>query len=427
MKSLKIIIILFALSCGTALFNGCLDAPVAPIGNVNGKVYDRYGYPAYYSVISEGDYPIAKPDYKGNFTFDGIKYPYDLVVGSEPQNESKYIGLSSNIAIVYDYIGFDIPALNYRIAVSFPPLKSQKTLFINFLSADNFKQLNYTGAFYRGDSLFGIGFYMHGLNPQINGKLMYLEASTDGSGRIISYDKFGIKNVTLYTNELDQRFDFSPDEINHTPETGTLNFTVTAPNNLDTRFTDCFINFPSLNNCSDIMLEEIAYENSGSFNVPVFTGIDYRFKMNNIYYNWPVYNPFKKTGQKWEFAKPGNNVTITHDAPIVLLTPPDRQNSVSDSTTFSIFDPGEKGVYVFKFFDGMESTQTSVFTDKTSFKFAELRSRLVNFPHNYTSYWCVIKYPKYTTINDFVAVNYVTDDLYNSIPCSQTFIFTTAP
>ena len=425
MMNFKTFILLASLLIsGTMLLEGCLDAPVMPNGSISGKIYDNQGFPVIESLASAGDYPIAQTNLNGDFVLNDVKFPYDLVIGRYGGMESKYLGLMSKAPVAYDFSIFNIPKF-FWVQLTFPPIQADKVVFMKFVSSDCFGQEGVKEYFHTGEFRGGLVLTFPQSSDEINGYILYLEATLDESGEnIISYDKFGTKNVTLHLKLDEEAVSFSDNDIKNIRLQSRIGFNVLMPNNYENIETKYYINFPSMDGRSDIELGGTK-DLSGSILVPVMDGVDYRIKVSNFYYEPPCNNRYSISGRKWEFVNPGENVTIVHNNPIELLAPVNGQHDISDTSSFTISDPGEKGVYVYTF--STRWLDVSLYTDRTSIKFRDIRSRLIGYGANQLCYWSVQKYPGFNSIDEFVSVNYPYDKRYNSIPSSGVSEFTTAP
>lgn len=433
MKSFKTIFLsLLVLIFGGALLEGCLDVPVEPKGNVTGAVYELNGLPLPRTYVSVGDFPIAEADNNGNFAFDNISLPFSLVVNFSSEN-SKYLNLSSTNCLlnICDSGAFSSQTF---VFATFPPHEKDRKVFIKFISSDEFHQyipqIFPFGNFANNpDTVLDINIEMSANKNSIAGKFLYLEATVDISGEhILSYNKFGVKDFTLYPQELVE-LHFSPEDINNIPGQSALNFTDVLPGSLQNYLTRCYLIFNGMSHGSDVALDEYFFAKSGTFEVPLLSGMDINFKVINYYSN-PPFAIGSKNGSKWMSVNGNGNVTIFQDDPIILAQPANMHTKISDTSTFQISDPGEKGIYFYTFFKDynvFSQNIITIITDQSSIKFSEVKSRFVNFTPNTVYYWCVVKYPNYASINDFASVNFIEDNRYNSIPCSQTFTFTTAP
>lgn len=431
MKFKTFILLVSILISGAMLLEGCLDVPVVPKGNITGTVYNEYGIPVSGSYVSIGDYPIAESDNSGNFTIDKIISPYDLTLGSS-FGGVKYLTLKAPTSILYNnFEGYAARVL--PVKVTFSHRNISKMTFIKFISSDLFWQENsqitpFDTIFHQGtDSIWNTDIIVPLSKNTISGKILYLEATCGPEGyNISSFDMYGIKNVSL--NQYPPAIiHFSPEELINDPRQSDLNFNIIMPNNhLISYNTGCYIKFAGMNSGSDLELGFNEYDYSGTFEVPLLNGLNYKIKIVNSYINTST-QWVNSYGRKWETANVGENVTITHDNPIVQALPPNGKTNITDTSTFEISDPGEKGVYFYIFNDKNSFSRVTVITDKLSIKFSDIQSRVMSFRPNSSYLWSVLKYPKYTSIDDFVSVKYMEDDRYNSIPSSATFKFTTGP
>lgn len=417
MKNLKIFIILvLLLVSGVALLEGCLDAPVSPFGAISVMVFDQNGFPVAGDPVGLGHFPFPKTNLQGYYNFSYAVKPYDILVDYD-SNCTKYIGLNTDNTFIADFKFTHGYSNTIYLKVKFPPLDSNKVVFAKFVSKDDFIQNSYRLFSQPGDSELNAGLDIPSYKTNISGKMVYLEM-TMNENFVSSFDKYGSKDVTLAANENNE-ITFSREEINYSPRASRIYYHVTLRVNTTT-FEHSYLSFPGMSHNSEFEIERINNTQDGGFSVPVLQGINYEMRVSC--YTYPE-------NERWAYGNAGDNVIINFDAPVELVTPAYDQSGITDTSTFSISDNGEKGVYFyyFRISSYLSNYSTTLVTDKKSFRLKEAASPDFEFVPNSYFEWYVVKITKYNSIDDFASVKYLDDHNYNSISLSSFRYFSTAP
>src|SRR5438552_7604240 len=181
-------------------FNGCVELPVVNQASVSGTIIDENGLTDGYFLLSSGYYPIVPSDLNGNFTIPNAQKPFSLSISEYIFTETyKNINIDNIKITAETSSGFG----NYcAIKINFPSSNHQKTKYIKFISSEQFYQSRYVADPTESDISFYADIKIPYNRTTIQGQILFLECS-GSSGHIYSFDKYGLKNVTLNSYNLD--------------------------------------------------------------------------------------------------------------------------------------------------------------------------------------------------------------------------------
>jgi len=416
MKDFKPYIILAIILVFAGIFiAGCLENPQNLPENINGIVYTVYGNPESDVGVSIGDYPIIYTDHLGQFQLPKSQQTYNLVLNGYYIDGLKYLGLKNNNPKV-NYFGGFYGGIGFSIVVNVPRYTLDQALLLKFISDD----ISYSHEHmypWSPDTTIGMGIYFNPGYTNTHGKLIYLLATVDFFGRIISYDAFGMKDVTLTFNVYNN-FTFTSEEVSYNPDEATSNVFIDYP--FQNYNTNCnfYIHFNGKNKNSDLLLG-FTQESYSTQLFPVLPFIDYSIKSESSYFGSSV-QPVP--GTKWVYTNSGEDINVIHKEALALINPADNRNDVTDTTTFSVNDDGIKGIYIFSVI-GIGST--SIVADKNMIRASDFNSRGFKFSPGKRYLWWVTKYPHYNSIDEFTSINFIMDERYDYIQLSEERDFKT--
>jgi hypothetical protein len=204
---MRLVIVNIIIAFAFATFPGCIESPVQQDSYVvNGMIYQ---FTDYY-LISAGEYPFTVVTYDEipEFKVTANSKPYDInILGfyypSRPIFTLKYKNLTTNSV----HIAYDDENLSYYYeffnlhpcytTVYFPPLTEREMIAIKFISNETFLQTEDKKLLDTGTGLSGFYIEIPKGKSSITGKIYFLEIKIDNeTGDIISFDKFGIKDIT---------------------------------------------------------------------------------------------------------------------------------------------------------------------------------------------------------------------------------------
>lgn len=426
MKSLPI----YLLPLIGLLFYSCIDAPVAPNGNmISGTVYDKYGK---YEIerfnplmVSPGNAPITELGNTPEFSINSLNKPYDLVINEYFSSLIvKFEGINTNTLnpVFYHpiYSTFTNWGRNRYIFVEFPPVSSSKKIFIKLISDDNFIQYNNVFYIDEGTSFQEISIVMPDDYYYPSGDIILLEADEDINGNL-NFEKFGIKHINGY-----QYCTFNDSDLAYDPPETLSHFTNVRPHNTNIADNRVLISFPGKFISSDLVLYN-SLDDVSDITIPQLPFNNYKIKFTGTYKtNYPYDIAFKNV-----LLDPGNDCEIIHKEPVQLSEPPDEEINVNGLTEFKISDDNTTGIFIIDLIlfyeNNYENKILRYFTTKKSFKFSDLTVRGFEFSPNSKYKWCAYKLPEYQNIDELLSTPYFTDNRYNSIQISGMRTFYTGP
>lgn len=420
MRHLKTYILLF-LTFGGIFLQGCLNDPVSLENTlIQGTVYDKFGMTNPYVKVSVGDYPIVAPDVFGQFTLENYNFPYVLTITNEHSYSQKYLGLTTknpNI-ITFENYGY-APFCN--VNVNFPVITSSyEEAIVRFISADKCTQFDFIVPPHVPSMHIWVNI-MNGKN-RIEGKLIFLQYTIYDYATVWSYEKFGVKDITLhsgYSNEIT----FTNEDIEYNPEEIYQEFNIQISNEFTNFQSSVSLVFPGMEFNSTLEIPSNYFgESYGYITIPELPGIDYKIKFTNSASVTSNYISSKK----WEIVDPGESINMVHNKTISLQQPLNNEKNVNDNTVFSLHDDLPGGTYVFRILSAtfQDFQEISIVTDRNSIYFKDFKTWGYQFRPNIQYHWGVFKYPGYKNIDDFASSKYPEDTLLKIIPASEMYNFT---
>lgn len=397
--------------------SGCIDNPVIPQGSINGSVYDKYGMPIPYTLVSIGEYPIIGLDGFGNFSIDNTAFPYDLTI-SRKQVATKYMGLTIHSTKCFSFNEFGY-GRNCIMFVSYPPLDGSNRAIIKFISKDVNTQFDYYSF---SDTLFEIHVGIMPDKDKIEGKLIFLQYTSYFG--IKSFDKFGVKDITLYTGS-NPNIRFTEQDVSYNPKEITMPFSIQFSGNYEDFYSLSSINFHGMNHNSELEIFYPEEYHSGYIIVPELPGLDYKIKFTNYLY---YYDDLRRTQPsiKWVYVNPRESISLQHNETIKLILPANGEGVITDTTKFIFTDSEPGGIYVYYITNNSpfySRIHLNIATEKYPLEFKDFKTRGVTFKPNETYYWSVKKYPGYKSIDEFTSRKIIEDTTYSSIPSSANHYF----
>lgn len=413
-------------------FYGCIDDLTAPDNNVNGTIYTNDGFeyqmPSfyYYVIIKAGNYPILYLETPPYFNISvttkpydlNILFPFDSTYYGEP-SVFKYIGLRSSSPKIVDanYFTEEESYNKINFHVYFPSVTEEKLIYFKFLSKDFFIQWYYKTTVSSETSYIYSAINIPRSKYSISGKLLFMEASIDSLG-ITSYDKFGIKDITLYYNHANE-IAFDNNDITYNPLDIKSASTVTFPQNCYPISISMMLEFSGYNSSSEFNLY-----NTGNFSdiliYPELPIKGVKYKLHSTYKTL-TYVHFNKPAENWKYFEPGTNVEIQHYNLIQLYSPPDN-STVDSSSVFEISDNLPPGVYTYDIcrLDNHYKC-IRIITTKKKFLFSDFLTEGFEYIPGQRYAWNVKKHIGYNSVDEFVSKIYTVDKTPSALSAGRTF------
>jgi hypothetical protein len=246
------------------------------------------------------------------------------------------------------------------------------------------------------------------------------------AGKIISFDKFGIKeNITLYPGS-NPDIRFYEDEILFNPEEITKSYYAFLPPGFESVSynANVFLSIPSYHKSSDLSLLTSEGQINNPVIIPVLPGNDFKIKIHNEYINTLGYDEHYP-GKQWKYLSLKDPLEITLKQSFYLTLPQDEFQYVTDTTTFEISDNSPPALYQFSLF--CEDKAVRLFTNKQRVIFRDFKTRGFELYPNKVYFWHVRKFPGYNNIDQFLSQPFTVDDRYEYIELSRNRMFKTVP
>ena len=177
----------------------------------------------YGAKFSIGPYPLKITDLSGNTSFQISSIPYNLRLHYEDYTNNIFVfdGVTNNENFVtlplhyyYTYSN-NIATIN----VHFPTIPPGNRVILKFISNELFRDWNsrYLDTSYQNSYKYSISLPFN--KNSISGKLIFFLVTVDTfhNSSIISFDKYGEKQITLSANSS-QYVEFSEDDIKTDPD-----------------------------------------------------------------------------------------------------------------------------------------------------------------------------------------------------------------
>jgi len=419
------VILFFSIIIFNILFlTGCSndnDNPVNPSRpvTITGKVTDYWGN-GIPNLKIELDSVIILSSSNGSFTFSNIRIPYDINVYIDPSNVESF----RNLTITNPIIPIDNPnsnkTYNANITVIIPPFNNNQRAEAIFY--DN-------SGMYRSEENLSNTYYTtfnHEWNgsSSTSGKLV-IWVYTTSQGKIISYEKYGEKPLTI-TNGVAARMVFNDIDLGTNPYDSSISGTasispgfviediIIGMNRIP------FANFYEYGHRNfDVEINNL---NFSAF-IPVLNGNVYK------YYAWmQIYEPAKsRRGTKVAEIILNNYNNFGFNTFPSLISPEDNALNVNYNTIFSFSKDSPQGIYNIRLMylkNGLYFSRT-IYLNSETFRLSPLSDTLYNIPDITECSWSVMKITGYQNTDDFVSIPPGINPKYNELLASEQRTFTT--
>lgn len=390
MKILTLLIpasfIIFFFSCSDTMVN---------YSDVSGKIYIYDYYPAANVKVTIGD-AVTRTGADGSFAFKNISYPYNLtVLDSMSTNVFVYKNLSTDKVnlTIGDYSGaFYSAAIEVNVPDSLigNHLKG-KLIFTDGQYVNACKSIS-------GNSNTTL-YLSFPDNEPVSGKVILLTYKIDNSGKIISYENFGVKNnFNVHPGILNQCA-FDSADIAFNPGEQTVTGSINFPSGYKNYFSDFYLSFTDkkilFNGFNDYNFQTF----SGSvFSIIIPAGISEPF---NTFASSNCNGPLGYSLEGFKVLPNSSNI-LEFNLPSEIISPESFATNVNNSTLFSYSKSTGEGIYEIYLKDRSNladyyiTSSSNVFTleDIDNSGFGSIRN------HNFT--WLVRKKGNYNSVNEYV-------------------------
>jgi hypothetical protein len=413
------------------LFQSCELEPNMPENVIEAQVLNNDGFQlkSYdYSIsgfnLSIGNYPIARPDAYGKCRFENVGLPYNAVLSFfHSFCIYKDINLKNPRFILYE--GWNNKYIRCYLTVNFPPIETNRVGYLRFISKDFFEQENPTiqqiQFINSHDSTSDICVRIPINKTSISGKLIYMVCHAS-DGRILSYDNFGTKDITLNAGH-NEPAKFIQGDIETDPAESQVTVNLSYP--VQTYgYTYFYLHFHGYNKNSNIIVGVHNFIDNITQIVPTALNSPFDIEVKSTFVDVIHIIPYCFDRTKMIHLPPGSSGNITHKK-LTILTPQNNQTGVSGNTKFIVNEDGSKGIYVFCI--GYHFPAVIVTTEKNFITLSDFVSREFHFIP-YTEYtWCAGKLSNFNSIDEFLSEPFMLQENFNSIEFSDMKYFTTSP
>jgi hypothetical protein len=398
----------------------------------------RWPYELYLSV---GEYPILNPGYSGFCKLRDVQFPYDLKIVHE-----FYISLfvfknltSTKLVILQPSEFSDHGRFRtLKFTVNFPPIEYQKIGLVKFISSDIFDRTDYwipgqKIVFTENDYKCTNEIIIPSEKTSISGKLIFLE----GKGYRDSYsdlfyfntfDYYGEKDVELLSQENQNNFTFTQNEINHDPTESSVEISASYPPFANDKRLKIYLDFVGYHHNSKMLIADlIEPQTAYTLKVPLISDLECNINAVSSFgdpFYWGVLsNPFESI-----YLEPGTSININHKM-TEQISPVNGKTGITGNDNLTVREEGEKGIYVY-YISTTSSEPTAkcrIVTDKNSLRIGEINYKEFKFLPSKTYKWHVLKLNTFNSIDEFLSKPYIFEKNYHSVSCSETWYFETAP
>ncbi|MFI5144643.1 MAG: hypothetical protein ACHQJ4_03530, partial [Ignavibacteria bacterium] len=360
---------LIFISAAVLLLNGCVDENIAPNeGNVSVQMFDYNLFPGRIggSTISTGQYPQILPDYSGIAKLTVNTFPYNFKVSYEWYSvESQnivYDGVTNTTNCIMPFEYFETWEWeDANVLVMYPEIPEGKMALIKFISDETFVDFGWNFGEYEmeeGTSSKDYRVFFPSIKSEISGKILFIEFTyqdVQNYRRILSFDNFGVKPVTLNKNSMTTLM-FSEDDIKFNPEECFTYFDVNTPPQIHSYGYRVYFGFDGYNRASNLPIGE--YIPGREFITPVSLPVNYKIKVHSTINTLDsIPGP---EHEKWFTIDPGSFIILDNSQQPYIISPPDKTNNISDNCSFSYGSGTKNGIYHLTFMCDEYKTQTLV-------------------------------------------------------------------
>ena len=362
------------------------------IKTVSGNIASFWGEPKAGVKVSTGSADVYT-DAEGNFTFANVSAPYNLYFSDT--SSGRYYALTElsteevRFVLNAEPFGLFNNTCNLRVTASPNGLIGVNKAKYVFTDGE---YLNSYGGVNTGSTE---SVRLREYNS-VTGKLFLLGYKTDQNEKIISYERFGQKDVTLSSGG-DVTVNFDSSEIAFNPEETTISGTFAnySGSTLFQISSFSFGEYYTPNYATIISFEPFSSSNNFSYVVP--SNIPGFFKAT-IYFE-----SISPTVQKiWAAIDPGTTGGTYELATSPGLLEPQPGVSVNLSTQFKFTEGSRTGIYIVKITDGQKEYWIYTANPEVTLQSLEPFGFSLNSGSSYS--WFVTKAGEYNSVNDY-AIN----------------------
>lgn len=419
----KIIILLLI------IINGCdYENPVTNQGNVHGKALDVYnGFPLLYQGIVLNSAPIAVPNAYGEFFFENVSTPFDLISFFSPS--PSYISIFKNVRNHFPILvcsGFS-RGLLFKAIVRVKDYNWQKNTKSKFISKNMFEESSVWRSVVGNDLLIKYEIYIPLTETTINGKFIIFECTkTYNNNHIVTIDNYADKSVTLNRTSNDTIV-FEREDFNFNPSESNVVVKIENSPNIYNSYTDIYIDFSDYYHDSKINLNSYDTKQNLMYDFMVPESLPINFKIRTENRSSLIQDSLYISSRKWIYLNPSGYGEIIYNSSFGLSYPVNNQANVERSTKFLIHNEEPNDIYNFIIKAANIYGEFEIFTDSKEITLPHLNDLGFILIPNTEYEWYVEKYTNFESIDDFVSSPYNERKENGSIIESERRKFRTSP
>ena len=361
-------LIIFASGCGS---DSSVTQTPPTTGTVNGKVVDVVGYPIpnVTAVIGSSN---AVTGADGSFSIANVTTPYDVkLVVAASSSGMKYEGISTLTPQLYG-LGLTASPSSATLNVTIPNLgvnQKATVFFTDTMLVNSIKTIS-------NPAILAALNVRWQTSAAVTGKILVLVYTTDATGNVTSYNKYGEKTGFTLNNGSTTNVTFSAADLNVTPGSATVSGTLTAPAGFVNPSTSMLLKFSSKG--SPLIGAGVgAFVTGASFSFLAPTGLTSIF---SIGLEGSANTVAGEQSIKLSAGTVGSSNSITLETPPVLSTPGTGATNVDTTTNFTYSTGTGTGAYIITYTAAGKSFY--LITNSTSVKIPSFSSYGLSLGNN---------------------------------------------
>ena len=386
---------------------------------VTGKVTDFQGN-GLGNIKVESKAGTIRTSSDGSFIFSNIFTPYDISVYTYGMNVVTFKNITTSKPQIPVNYYIPVVAFETNVKVIIPQMNNNQTALAKFYDTLGYYN-NYVNI---SNSTYGqMNIEWHG-SQSLSGMMVLWVYTTDNSGNILSYDKYGEKSISV-SNGLPGRIVFNENDLNTNPADTSISGYVLLPSGF--QITNKYIGmnrYPFANLFEFGELNNVVNISGTNYTVfiPALNGGIYRYYILIGIQNQTSYN----SGMKLAEINLNNVNIVGFNTFPSLLSPEDNAQNVNYDTKFTFSKDTPLGIYEIRIDYVTSNSYTAnryIYTGTESNNINLLSDTSFNFMRNSPCFWNVTKYTGFNDIDDFISLPPAKNQKYREYLSSTTRTF----
>ncbi len=354
----------------------------------------------------------------GSFTFNSITTPYNVKLILTTGNASgfEYQGITTLTPQLYA-VGLTPSPSSATLTVNFPALAAGQKATVVY--TDNALVHSYTTI---ATSPATVNVTWQNSAP-ITGKVIVLIYTTDLTGAVTAYNKYGEKSNIALNNNGTASLTFAATDLNVTPTTTALTGSITAPAGFNPATTRMILKFTTQGTpLIGANIGTVAVGPTFSFNVPGGLTSAFSIGLEGLASS-PA--PTVQTSLKLITATVGGSNNINLETPPTLSTPVNMATGVDTTTNFGFGGGTGTGVYLIQISSSVPTPKNFyILTASTSVTIPSFSAYGLPMGSGVAYSWQVVKLGSMASVNDFVSSAVFNNSNFNFETLTQAWTFT---